>query len=444
VNIVALLYPASKHFKTLAGYHLVKLSYAGFLNGYKGRRRQVYERAVTSLGSRPVRVQDSYLSSFIKSEKLDLTSKPDPVPRVIQPRSPRYNVEVGRYIRPLEAVIFKVIARMWGGKTVFKGMNALEQGKRFKLIWDRFRDPVALSIDAKRFDQHVAREMLKYEHGIYDLAYRDAFLRLLLSWQEENHGFARTADGLVKYFISGCRASGDMNTSLGACLIMCNVVYSYIVSLGLRPGVDVALANNGDDCVLVTERAYLARVSDPLPAWFLQAGFTMVCEDPVDELEKVEFCKSHPVWTSDGYVMVRKFPSTLSKDIYTTNYSTMSTSGGYDVLRRAISDSGNALAGNIPCYNEFYRMLGRGAENATNKKKKKFVADAITGFDMLARGMLGAGKDVHPKTRVSFWRAFGYLPHEQLALEEEFAGITPTYHSPQRVQQFVDRLHILC
>jgi hypothetical protein len=73
-----------------------------FLATYRGRKLAVYSKAITSLKSRPVCVKDSYVSTFVKAEKVNFSSKSDPAPRVIQPRNPRYNVVVGKYIKKIE------------------------------------------------------------------------------------------------------------------------------------------------------------------------------------------------------------------------------------------------------------------------------------------------------------------------------------------------------
>jgi hypothetical protein len=64
------------------------------------------------------------MKSFTKAEKINFTSKPDPAPRIIQPRDPRYNVEVGRRIAHIEKPLFKALAKMCGHEVVFKGMTA--------------------------------------------------------------------------------------------------------------------------------------------------------------------------------------------------------------------------------------------------------------------------------------------------------------------------------
>lgn len=225
-------------------------SYLEFLECYKGDRRyQVYGRAIESLKTTSVEKRDALLTTFVKCEKINFTAKEDPAPRVIQPRTPRYNVEVGRYLKKLEKKIVRAVAEWYGGPTVIKGYNAHEAAEHLRSMWEEFEDPVAVGLDASRFDQHTGVDALRWEHSVYQACYkgRDAkHLAFLLKWQVENAGCARACDGRVKYSVSGCRMSGDMNTSLGNCLIMCALVSKLARTLGIR----LRLANNGDDCCL--------------------------------------------------------------------------------------------------------------------------------------------------------------------------------------------------
>ena len=112
--------------------------------------------AVESLKVSPIEEKDSYLNAFVKCEKINRTAKLDPAPRIIQPRKPRFNVCLGRYIKPIEHAIYRAIDKVFGSPTVVKGMNATERGLLLARKWARFSDPVAIGIDAKRFDQHVS------------------------------------------------------------------------------------------------------------------------------------------------------------------------------------------------------------------------------------------------------------------------------------------------
>jgi len=93
----------------------------------------------------------SRLDNFIKVEKLP-RAKLDKAPRNISPRNRMFNILLGCYIAHLEKVLFKVLRKVCGFEVVFKGMNAVEQGTAMRKHWDEFDCPVAIDLDASRFD----------------------------------------------------------------------------------------------------------------------------------------------------------------------------------------------------------------------------------------------------------------------------------------------------
>ncbi len=101
-----------------------------FLSTYEGRRRTIYEAAIASLATRPVNRRDAYSSAFLKAEKIPFYMKPDPAPRLIHPRSPRYNAAVGVYIKKIEHRVYDAVNRVWRGHapTILKGYNAAQVG----------------------------------------------------------------------------------------------------------------------------------------------------------------------------------------------------------------------------------------------------------------------------------------------------------------------------
>jgi hypothetical protein len=348
-------------------------------------------------------VRDSYLSTFVKAEKINCTLKPDPAPRVIQPRGQRYNIEVGRYLKPLEPLLMKAIDKLWGSPTAIKGYTVERVGDILYKKSQKFTKPVYVGLDASRFDQHCSVEALRWEHSVYNEIFRCPYLAELLEWQLTNRGTAFTADGKVKYRVSGCRMSGDMNTSMGNYLIMSSLCYAYLKEIGVR----AELMNCGDDCVLILEHSDLARLSS-LPGWFLKMGYTMKVEKPVYCMEQVEFCQMHPVWSSRGWVMVRRPDTVLTKDCCVVR-------GGMTPVKLeqwlgAQRDGGAALAGDIPVLSTFYKCFP--------ECHSDMESDYAAPHKFRAGQQCGS---ISSETRYSFWLAFGLLPDEQVALEEELA-----------------------
>lgn len=379
-----------------------------FVNSYTGLRRRVYEKAADSLSVLGLTRADAQLSTFVKAEKINMTLKSDPAPRIIQPRSPRYNVEVGRFLKPMEKRLMKAIDTMWGEVTAIKGYTSEQVGQIMYEKSLKFADPVFVGLDASRFDQHCSKESLEWEHSIYNNISRSGYLAELLTWQLHNKGKAYVPDGYVRYSVEGCRMSGDMNTSMGNYLIMSSLLYQY----RRESKTHFSLANCGDDCVLFMERRDLNKLVT-LPSWFIEMGFTMKVEKPVYQIEKVEFCQQHPVLLSRGWTMVRRPDVCLTKDVCVVR-------GGMtdDMLQGwlcAQRDGGLSLYGDCPVLGAFYRQFPAGDHCGMES-------------DLIAPHKLRASKqcgNIEPAHRYSFWLAFGLTPDEQLAIERDLVGWVP-------------------
>jgi hypothetical protein len=401
--------------------HAAPLTKEQFLGAYGGRRRTVYNSAMISLQSFPLLRKDSYIDFFVKTEKVNFTAKEDPVCRGISPRTPRYHVSLGPYIKRIEHEVYNIIAAIFGSVTVFKGLNAAARGKQMLEHWDHFDDPVAIGLDASRFDQHVSYEALTWEHNIYKQFFiGDKWFARLLSWQLNNVGFGRVPNGDLKFKLKGGRMSGDMNTALGNCLLMCNMIYGYMKSIKVGK---FRLANDGDDCVLFVERKDLWKLQT-LPDWFVKMGFDMKVERPVDVFEQIEFCQAQPILTPQGCIMVRKYPVSVSKDCLSIKPLL-----NEKLFRRwiaAVGEGGLSLVGGIPIVQEFYQCLlrnSRGARPLANDPTQE------TGLRQLAVGMKREYSKIHFETRVSFWRAFGIDPARQLAIEQVYRAKRLSYKS---------------
>jgi hypothetical protein len=209
---------------------------------------------------------------------------------------------------------------------------------------------------------------------------------------------------------------------------MCVLVYQFFDDLGMNTR-QYSLANNGDDCVLIFERKNLPRVAN-LGPWFLDFGFEMEIEEPVDCIEKIVFCQTQPVWTPNGYIMVRDHNTARDKDMTVLKPHYLDSVGGYDLLRGAIGDGGTAMCGRIPVFNEFYRTFQKDSRKVNSRGKKMQIVE-MSGFWYLTRGMKESYGTPHPMTRLSYYIAFGVTPGEQEALEELYRTTTMQYSVPQ-------------
>lgn len=393
-----------------------RLTPAQFCGFYKGRKLKRYQEAAESLEVRSIVESDAWLSTFVKAEKLNLTAKPDPAPRVIQPRDPRYNVEVGRYLRHAEEILFSGIDTLFGGRTIFKGINADTAGKEMADLWFSFKDPVGIGMDASRFDQHVSVDALEFEHSMWLQMFpisERAELKKLLSWQLRNKGLARCPDGSVRYMVDGCRMSGDMNTSSGNCFIMCSSVWTWCMDKKIS---HFRLANNGDDCMLVVERSDEKKVLNGLVEYYTNLGFTMKIEKPVYELEHVEFCQTRPVYIGKGYRMIRNLHQSLSKDLHCVN--DLSSQSCVEAWVDAVGTGGRIVNEGVPVMARFFEQFP--SFQAKVHLREHFNEQFHYRFHRY--GTYHASEPT-PETRYSFWRAFGILPDEQIALEASFTPL---------------------
>lgn len=387
-----------------------------FLATYRGQKRARYEAAAESLKCRGIDSADANIKAFVKAESLNLESKPDPAPRIIQPRGARYNLCLGRYLKPAEHALYEAVAEVWGGPTIMKGYNAAGVARELEVMWKSFDCPVAIGLDASRFDQHVSVDALEYEHGYYKALFPgDAELKTLLSWQLSNNAKFCGTDGEFLYTTDGCRMSGDMNTALGNCLLMCAMIHAYAKEVGVK----ARLANNGDDCMVFMERSSLRKFQGRLSEWFKDRGFTMTVEEPVDVFERVSFCQCQPVLGNKSYVMVRHPDMGLAKDCTNKTPDMGSPVKSFRRWAYQVGVAGASLAGEIPVYSAAYKAMVR---TGIPCSKAQGFGNMESGFEYMARGMRSSGR-VSKASRASFHLAFGVMPSEQMTLEARFAKI---------------------
>lgn len=389
-----------------------------FVQSYAGALRSRYASAAATYSMRGVRRSDGYLKTFIKAELYNGTKKCNPCPRLIQPRTPVYNIAIGRFLRPVEKLIYKSIDHVFGHHVVLKCDNMWQRAKTIKQYWDEFSDPVFVGLDASRFDQHVSAEALEFEHSLYNEMFRDPELKRLLEWQINQKGFANMVDGSVKYTVRGCRASGDMNTALGNVFLMCAISHSFLQSLG----VPFRFINDGDDCGVFLERQHL-NLLDALPCYYLKYGFEMEVEPPAYEMEGIEFCQCRPVQlTATEWMMVRNVHKCMAHDWVVLTTRDWATT---EEVLVATARCGLALYADVPVLSEMYSAMSRFPcrENIVQRiLQAEFSGSGRTWRLFASRNRPYAVDETI--ARVSMYKAFGLLPDEQKHLEEHYRAFT--------------------
>lgn len=385
-----------------------------FVDTYVGRKKRMYEAALVSLESKPIARADAIISAFIKDEKTDFGKKPRACPRIIQPRSPRFNVVVGVYLKPLEKALFHGIAEVYKGVTVAKGLNCFARGKLLHRKWRGFNSPVAIMLDATRFDQHCNSNIIEWKHYVEEHFFPE--LKRYNAWRKRNVCYARTDDGSVKYVVEGCTMSGDMDTASGNCLIMCALTWTVMRAIGV---VKYEYMNDGDDGVLIVEKDQVECVRTAFQREFLKYGFQMKWDGDTDEFEQIEFCQCQPIWDGKEWRMVRRPSVALAKDAITVKRPRSPLH--LEQLRSNLGWTGLSIAGDLPIYHVFYR-------------KYITMADSREGYDS---GMAYMARDVSPRggeptmeARVSFWKAFHITPDNQRAIEHTIQQLHVPKGSP--------------
>jgi len=426
----------NRFYRSVLSYFPTKVgpvSLTEFLKRYTGRRLTIYTNAVNNiirrgLGAATPGIADIQL--FVKAEKVG-KSPDDAVGRIISPRSPEYNVLLGRHISHLEHRMYDAIDKTFmalrpdsvQAPTVAKGHNAEARANILWRKWSSFRDPIGFGADANRFDQHVSVDALKSTDDLYcAISSEPNKLRPLLQLRHNNSMTGRFKDGFIRCRKRGGRCSGDMDTAEGNIIIASGMNYSLVSRFPFR----VEILDDGDDVYYIMERRHYAAFIAGFEQWFRDFGFTISVEEPVDVFERIEFCQSQPVWDGDKWIMVRKWPSSMFKDC--VSLKPLDNPNVYAHWTRAIGEWGLSLAGGIPIYSYFYNELVRRGEHG------KAGWDDITlesGFRMLAKGMHRKHSEPTPASRVSFYKAFGVTPSDQRLWEQSMPMRIPEYHETE-------------
>ncbi len=393
-------------------YPIEPMSDDRFLDCYTGPKRTRYVNAIGSLKYDPITSRDAKISAFIKAEKCDPGHKVNPDPRMIQARSARYNYLLGRWLKPLEKVIYGKLKDGLGTRMVFKGLNQRDRGSLLLYKWELFDDPVAIPLDGSRWDKHIAEEVLRVEHSVYRKAIKCPLVDRLLAWQYRNVCKTRNQVSWVSWYR---RMSGDVNTGLGNSLLMCLMLQSIFRFLGVRKW---CAAVDGDDGVPIIERKDLSRVVEALPRLFLAFGQEVKVEEPTS-LQGIKFCQTKLVFVDGVPIMLRDWTRCLAHD--TSGVKHWGDPNVCPSLLKAVGQCNLALNMGVPILQEHALACIRNAGDV------KVRYDILALEETWARYKTELGTpeaSIHAKpghisdsTRLSFMEAFGVDVATQLDYE---------------------------
>lgn len=393
-----------------------KLSGREFVDGCRPHLRRRYEAAWQKYLSRGITAADARVRVFAKWEKLEEGA----VPRVVSPRSPVYNLCLGRYLRPLEHRVYAACSALAGevvdasAPVIAKGLT--QEGKGTALLdkWGRFKRPVAFCLDASKFDQHVSIEALRLEHKSYNECYHhDRSLRWLLTQQERSKCSGFFKDGTLKYEIDGTRMSGDVNTSLGNCQLSCLMVLGFLQSRGIG---HAEVLVDGDDVVVMVEEERACEFAN-LKAYYQNLGFRMKLSEPIVVFEQIEFCSANPMLLDATHAVLVRPLKKLINDL--TTMSAPNADRARDWIA-ATGVAGSVAFGDVPIWGALYSSM-RAVGSA---KRAMSTTQWKRGWEYDRCGQEGARErrvGNEAETRASFFRLSGIAPSDQLILEQELS-----------------------
>jgi hypothetical protein len=413
-----------------------------FVESYVGPLRRRYEQACDTVNYRELRGDDFYVRMFLKDEKQEVPrpGQPGKAPRAIRPMSPELNLELGRYVKPLEKALYVGLDRLFGLGSVAKGMNSNQVAASIVAKWLRLQqgssEPVSVSTDMSRFDQHVSKPALRFVRDICVAVlqrsgvppYSVHYFKRLWNRTMDTMNVVSLKDGKIKFRRAGTLCSGVMYTSLCGVVLTCLVLGSCARYLRI-PG--FTLISAGDDTNPMMPRRYVGEFVARLPAWCRQFGFSVKVDGISHAVEDIEFCRSKPFYDGVEWRMIRNVHTCLERDLMTSRLD----QGEANWKKRlgAIADCGLAMNGGVPVFQSFYLMMKRAAGGL-----KGTLDERNSGFYRMSVGMTTAIAEPSVRSRISFHRNWGITASDQIRLEEAFDDTTLVYGGPNVNVTFYD------
>lgn len=370
---------------------LVKTSFHDIISGYRGAKRRVYFRAAEDLGKELLSSMDARVDSFVKVER---QSAPGKAPRLIQHRSPKFNLVLATYLKPFERWFYDEYKHE-GIRCVTKGLNVSQRAALLKDAAESIADPCFLLLDHKHFDSSVTVEHLRMLHAIYIRTFKSKRLAWLLRHQLDNK--CRTANG-IKYRVKGTRMSGDFDTALGNTLLNYIVIRDCLYAQGIK----FKLLIDGDDSVVVLSvrdagKLDLTRFS----AW----GFTTKSK-LVYDISDVEYCQHFYVDAPTPF-FARHPAKVLSSYALSLRYY---QGKAFEKYFRGCMMGELHVSRGVPIVGPLVEEQAHGKYILDDDHRYRLTLDPVN-INI-------------EESRVAYHRTFGITPTEQVAMEK--VPLTPT------------------
>lgn len=280
--------------------------------GFRRRRYQAAKDRLEICGE----YLDPRLKMFVKQEGTSFDAKVNPACRAIQYREATFSLQYAQFIKPIEHRVLNATGGVFP-KTRFitKGLSPQE---RAKLLVDKFESLPGcwiMELDASRFDAHVTPDLLRSVHKCYFAMNGDPKLKQMCAAQLKNRGRVSGKDFKITYSLNGGRMSGDMDTALGNCIIMCCLYVLYMQHFNFRGD----FVDDGDDGLLFG-RGPMPRLEET-EKFFQECGFKIKIANVVTDVYKAEFCQSKVVSIAGVPTMVRNPWKILCKTTVNMKFS---------------------------------------------------------------------------------------------------------------------------
>lgn len=240
-------------------------------------KRRFYTRVAEDLDSGRKKLSAS-VKPHTKMEKMSSTKYK--APRLIQARDPTFNVEYGRYIKPLERATKSDIH-------IGKG-NFDEVGRKIHKLSKRYK--FYTECDHSTFDAHITVEMLKLTHRFYQSCYPDDPVVCSLSARTIfNRCYTRNGES---YTVLGTRMSGDVDTSFGNSLLNYHIIKTALDEAKIDGDVVV----QGDDSIIFTN----IPLGDVFAAQLRRFNMESKLSPSTTNIHTVEYCASKLVYDNEG------------------------------------------------------------------------------------------------------------------------------------------------
>lgn len=384
---------------------------------YSGALRRRYEDAARSLADDGLSTtRDSYIRAFLKSEKNRVPTKMAK-PRLIFPRSPRFNLELASRLKPFEHWLWsRLNGRVFGigdgSRLVAKGLNPRQRANLIRRKLLAMPDGVCFEIDGKSFEAHVGPHSIRGEHSVYRSAFPgDRRLEWLLNSQLRLVGEVAGA----RFKRDGGRASGDFNTGMGNSLIFLVECVSALTQLGVH----FDLLVDGDNALLFVSSRDVAFVRAGLgPLITASSGHEVELERATSILEEVRFGGSAPVCLGSGkWTMVREWERVVSG--CTTSHKHLDQPAFASRWCRGVAMCELSLALGVPILQPFFLAVLEATSGVRRAVKQEWYSDL---FYVGAR--FASADEARPVTedaRQSFHRAFGISAEDQIETERRLS-----------------------